>query len=124
MAFSKDYKAYDRKTDFHFYFSGQADGWESQSLEEGKRIGLKEVRLHFDSTFNSVEDFIVYVSSINGSAYNLKLISEALNGVDDIIVQFSNEIILFSDDQLVFNGSMVSNTHLYGLEALGWSVRG
>lgn len=124
MAFSKEYRQPQRWDTFHFYFSGKANGWESQSLAIGKLWALKEVRLHFSSTFASTEDFTVTVSSINGSSFNQILLSEPLNGLRDLIQQFSDPLLYFSDDQLVFGASMKSNINGYGLEVIGWAVRG
>jgi hypothetical protein len=127
MAFSTEYNGYKRWDDFHFWFSGKANGWEEQSLsfvDDAKGFKVKEVRLHFSTAFASVEDFVMYTSSIKASNFNTIWISEPLNGVRDLVLFFSQPIQLFSDDQLVFTGSMVSNINGYGLEVLGWAARG
>jgi hypothetical protein len=127
MAFTKEFLQPQRWDEFHYYFSGKANGWEDQSLDfisEGYRFKVGEVRVHFSSAFASVEDFVMYRSAINGSMYNNIWISEALNGVRDLVLFFSDPLNFFSDDQLVFTGSMVSNTNGYSLEVFGWAARG
>ena len=127
MAFTKDYRQYKRWDDFHFYFSGKADGWKEQSLNfvtEGYPYKINEMRLHFSTAFASVEDFIMRVSSIHGSMYNTIWISEPLNGVRDLVVFFSQALNFFSDDQIIFAASMKSNINGYGLEVLGWAAIG
>lgn len=114
---------YDRYDEFHYFATGKVDGWEQQSINIGKRFKFGQLRLHLSSIFASVEDLTVYVSSINGSAYNFKFLSQALNGIQDLIVDFS-EYFFTSGDQMVFNASMKSNTTTWGIEAIGWAVRG
>ncbi|MCK5606781.1 hypothetical protein KAR91_33070 [Candidatus Pacearchaeota archaeon] len=114
---------YKRWEEFHFFFQGLANGWEEQSLTVGKRVKLTQLRVHFDSTFVSTEDLIVYVSSIRGSAYNIKILSQTLSDVQDLVVIYTSDAIeVLSDDHIVFAASMKSNIHLYGLEVLGWAV--
>ncbi len=116
-------KDYQRWQEFHYFKSGQADGFENESINIGDRFKLGQVRFHFDSVFISAEDLLVYISSIDGSAHNIKILSHAMSDIQDLIVIYSAGIVMRSDDQLVVDFSMVSTTHLWGLEIIGWGVR-
>jgi len=101
--------------EFHYFKSGNANGFENESINIGKRFKLTQVRLHLDSTFVSTEDLVVYVSSTDGSQHNIKILSQPMSDIQDFIVIYSDAIIQRSDDQMVFEFSMVSATHLWGL---------
>lgn len=124
MAFTEKYTQPQRWDHFEFYFSGKINGWEEQSLAPNIKFKINEIRLCFSTAFASVEDFVVRLSSLKGSVFNLIFVSQALNGVKDLLWQPSQELIFGSDDQIVFAGSMASNINEYGLSALGWAVRG
>lgn len=109
--------------EFRFYASGKVDGWEQQSITNTSPYRLREIRLHFSSVFVSTEDLVVYISNVNGSSYNTKVLSQALLNVQDYRITFTS-MTLQSDDHIVFNGSMVSNVNGWGLEVLGESAHG
>ena len=125
MAFTQEEYNYERYKEFHYYFAGKEHGFETQSIAPGVLWKLKEVRLHFSDTFASTEDMVVRISSINGSAFNQVLVSQTMSDVKSYRVVFDGSgVLLYSDDQVVITGSMVSNVISYGLEAIGWAVRG
>jgi len=127
MAFDGDYIQYQRWDQFHFYdtfsialpFVG-----ETKSLAPADLWKLEEIRLHFSTAFASAEYLKIRISSIKGSAFNIVILSQSLNGVEDLRVHFSQPLLLFSDDQLIFYISNVSHANVGGLEVIGWAVRG
>lgn len=129
MTWDKENIEPQRWTQFLFFSSGGADGFVNESIIPGTDFGsipwkLGEVRLHFSVAFASVEDFVIRISSIKGSAYNTLLISQALNGITDMTIHYSDPLLFLSDDQLVITGAMVSATNIYGMEFIGWAAMG
>lgn len=128
MALSGDLSNYERWQEFDYFVQvGDADTGavsESMSSPNSKRWRLKEVRLKFSSTFASVEDFVVEVSSILGSYFNQKIVSQALNGVINYYNQFDSAVPLSASDTLNFTFSMGSGTNIAGIQVFGWAVSG
>lgn len=118
------YKPTTHWNEFNFYASGGVDGAFKESLSLGKAFKIGDVRLHLSIVHPSVEDFVIWVSSANGSAYNLILISQAISGIKDYMWIPTNPIIFDSDDQLVFSLFIVSASNTYGLDVRGWAVNG
>jgi len=123
MSLERDTISYQRWIEFHYFQDGKTDGFDTISIAPSKRFKIIQFRIHLSSAFASVEDFVVYVSSVNGSRYNHKLCSYAMNNTQTFIQGYSSDILeFFSDDQIVINFSMVSNTNGWGVEVLGWAV--
>lgn len=120
MAFTEKYLPYSRTK----YFSFFADGL-NVSMEENFTpdfdYEVKSITLHLSVVHVSVVDFIVRLSSIQGSAYNLKLISQAMNGVQDFIWTPDSTQIYYIGDHLNFSMTM-SGANRYGLLIEGWAV--
>lgn len=124
MAFTANEIQNQQWVHFSYFASGGANGVISESLAIGEVIQLAEIRVHGSAVFVSVEDFTVYISSVNGSAYNLKLVSQAMNTVQDYLFQPESAMLLLSDDQLVFGLSLASAVNTIGINVIGWAVRG
>jgi len=127
MSFTGDLTQYQRWDEFQYYSDEDGtDGNFSESLSNpGSKIWkIKDIRMHWSTAFASVEDLVVNMSSILGSYHDHLIASEAMNGVQDLLLQFSNPITLFSDDTVVFAMSMKSNINHFGLIVNGWAVRG
>ena len=124
MALSKDYQENERWVPFNFYESGGANGSFTTSIDEPHDLRFGEYRIHFSSAFASTQDLIIYISSAKGSAYNHKLLSQAMSDVKDLRVGFSEWVIIDSTDQLVLSLAMTSGVNVYGMEMIGWAARG
>ena len=114
----------DRWWPFTYFEQAGENGVYSESIAPGTRFRLKEIRLHFSTAFASTEDFTIAMSSVNGSYFNFKLLSQALNTVRDLIWRPDQPLDFFSDDQIVLGLSQVSAVNLFGIEVHGWSIVG
>lgn len=120
MAFTEEYLPYSRMKYFRFF----ADGLNA-SLDEDFTptfaYEIKSVSLHLSVAHVSVVDFIVRMSAAQGSAYNLKLISQAMSDVQDFIWVPDSTQIFNVGNHLNFSMTMSSNNR-YGLIVEGWAV--
>jgi hypothetical protein len=108
--------------DFAFFASNNKAGALNLYVSPGKVWKLKEVRVHFSVAFVSVQDFTLNISAAKGSAYNTKLLSQAMNTVQDLIVYYSTPLLFLSDDLLHLSMNAVIST-VRGIEVLGqWAV--
>ena len=107
--------------DFAF-FATKGIGAMNLSINPGKVWKLKEVRMHLSVAFGSVQNFIIKLSAVKGSAYNTTLISQAMNTIQDLFILYSTPIVFLSNDCL--NVSMfASMTAVRGFTVLGqWAV--
>lgn len=127
MAFTvQEFQQPGRWTHFSFFVSGGTNGAVTESLENPgqQKFKLGELRLHFSTAVASATDLVVRVSSINGSYHNAVLLSLALLGLRDVLLQFSNPYQLLSDDQVVIGWSQKSGVNIGGLNVQGWAVLG
>ena len=111
-------------THFDFYTTGGANGAFKDSLALGKVFKITDVRLHLSVKHPSVEDFVIWLSSAKGSAFNQIYISQAMSDVKDYLWQPGRELIFDSEDQLIFSMFIKSGSNIYGLNVRGWSVNG
>lgn len=125
MAWSEEVQQPARWSYFSFYASGGANGAVTESLSpSGKQWRFAELRLHFSVAFASVADLVVRLSAAKGSAHNFVLLSKALLGSTDVLLQLSNPYNLLSDDQLVIGWTQVSGVNVGGLNVQGWGIWG
>lgn len=83
---------------------------------------IGEIRAHFSVAFASVRDFIVSLSCAEGSAHNVTWLSQAMNGVQDLVVHYSEPLLFGSGDTLNLS-FFQSTTNILGLNVIGWAVR-
>jgi len=127
MAFSGDYIQYQRWDQFHFFDSSVAVdsvGPINASLIFSVLWKLEEMRFHFSTAVISVVYLKLKMSSIKNSSMNTILLSQSLNGVQDLTIQYSNPLLFYSNDTLIIIASTISTGNLLGMEAIGWAVRG
>lgn len=123
MAFTESFLENQRWYQFSFYETGHtADGMDESIAFATREWKLAEIRMHFSIAMISIFDLVIYLSSARGSAYNTKLLSQALLTVQDLWVHYSDALLFQSGDQLVFaHGSTVTVNHR-GTEVIGWAV--
>lgn len=130
MSLSGDFVQYQRWDMFHFYETENGTNGalstsiNNTALETYRRWKFQELRMHFSTAFASVEDLVIRISSTLGSNHNVKILSQAMNAIQDIHVYYSDPIVFYSDDQMVITMSMASGVNKYGLQVIGWAVRG
>ena len=123
-----DYIQYKRWDEFHFYEASipfNSTTGINTTLTQSMLWKLAELRFHFSTAIISDTTLIIRISSITNSSLNQRLVSQALLGVQDLIIQYDTlPLLLHSDDQLIITASTVSTTNLVGIESTGWAVRG
>jgi len=127
MAFSGDYIQYQRWDQFHFFDASVAVdsvGPINGSLVFSVLWKLEEMRFHFSTAVISAVYLKLKISSVKDSSINTILLSQTLNGVQDLTVQYSNPLLFFSNDTLMITASTISTGNLLGMEVIGWAVRG
>lgn len=115
-----------RHNDFMFYHTegGINPGITmDQGIDPGNDFYLTGVYLHLSVVHASVEDFVCTLSSVLGSAYNVTLFSNAMNGVKDYTWEPSNPMLFLSGDVLWFS-MVMSASNYYGLKVTGWNITG
>jgi len=107
--------------DFAF-FATKGIGAMNLTIYPGKIWKLKEVRMHLSVAFGSVQNFIISLSAAKGSAYNMLLLSQAMNTVSEVNLYYSTPLLFLSDDHL--NLSMFTSiATVKGIEVIGsWAV--
>ncbi len=125
MAFAEQYLQPQQWDHFTFYATGGANGVITESIDMSKTFKLMELRVHCSAVFASVEDLTMRLSSPLGSQYNLKLVSQAMNGVQDYLYICDNPAghLFASDDQIIVSLSLVSAENTIGIKVIGWSVQ-
>jgi hypothetical protein len=122
-----DYIQYKRWDEFHFYETSVAvnsTAGINTELQISVLWKLAELRLHFSTALVSDMTLAARISSIINSSLNQRLISQAMVGVQDLTVHYSDPLLFFSNDTLLVTTSTISVTNLVGIEATGWAVRG
>ena len=77
---------------------------------------LVEVRLHLSAAAVAAENFVIYIDSINGTAYDVILFTQAMATVQDVIYRPDTPIRLLSTgDKFVFTYTN-TNARTWGLE--------
>lgn len=113
-----------RWDEFAFYSYNSTPMSEILSFATVFRLGT--IQLHFSTSFVSVEDLVIKKKAIQGSEYDVLLISKSMSGITDYILIFDSVHIPFvSGDAITFLMSLgVPNVNTWGILATGWSVRG
>jgi len=128
MAFTEVYVQPQRWDEFMFFATVGEDGSVSETVAPGVIWKLKELRVHLSVAFASVEDLVFRISADagQGSAFNFKFLSQAMNGVIDYqyIPAVSDGMIFQSADLGVITMSGASANNVIGIVVIGWAVRG
>ena len=124
MAFTvQDFFGPHRWQHFSFFAKGSAvASFINETVEHNGAWKLAEVRLHFSTAFGSVNYLRLNVSAINGSSYDTILLSQSLNGVQDLFVQYFEPVLMVSGDKLRIISSQISVANEYGLQVSGWAI--
>jgi len=124
MAFTESFFGPHNWQHFNFYKTapGSVLSFITESINISAPWKLQELRLHFSTAMGSVKYLNIRVSSVGGSALNTILLSQDLNGVQDLYLHYSDPMLFFSDDQLVITTSVISVANWYGLQVIGWAV--
>lgn len=125
MAFSEVVEPYARRNYCTYYHSqGSAAATASTiivSLAMSHILELRKIRLHLTVAFPSVRDYMVYLDHHLSTGFDQNLISQAMNGIQDVMYQVDPTIILHSGDALHFS-LMHSAAGFIGIEVAGWAV--
>lgn len=89
----------------------------SYSLAPGKPFILQEIRLHLNSASSTTEDLVITLQSSLGSAYNVVVFSQDMNGVQDLIFKPDPATIFDNEDSLLITWTN-TNSCIYGLEVI------
>lgn len=112
-----------RWDEFAFYAKGSTPMSETTGFLTAFR--MNPVRLHFSTSFVSVEDFVIKLKSVKGSQYDQLVISKSMSGITDyILIMDSSPLGFVSGDQLLFSMSTAAGANTWGVICTGWSVRG
>ena len=125
---TQEFLPYTRQRYFNYFFTaGSAVGAAatestmSENFAPGFAFELEKIRLRLSAAHVSVVDFMAFVSHHSGEHFNHKLVSEAMFGVQDVLVQFNPTLKLYDGDVIHF--SMVySAANIYSVECAGWSI--
>jgi hypothetical protein len=126
MAFTEKYLPVAKQRYFTFFASDgdAAAAWNDTMDEQFSpdfAFILDKVRLHLSTVHVSVVSFVVTVSHHIDSAYNEILISQAMNGVKDVVYQADPNRYFHQGDTLSCAMAM-SAANVYGLEISGWAI--
>jgi len=116
------YRENQRWQEFSFFTSGGADGVITDTIALGRPFLITDIRAHCSVAFASVEDLTVRISAYQGSAYNVAMISQAMNTVQDLFYQPSISLTFLSDDHVIINLSLVSGANIVGINVNGWAA--
>lgn len=106
----------------YFTYYGSDDEPLMESISFGKPVEVEQIRLHLSTALASVEDLIIQISSVFGSAHNILLLSYSMFAHTDLVYQFEKTHKLTYGDILSIHLSFKSQTNWYGLSILGWEV--
>ncbi|MFB0556085.1 MAG: hypothetical protein ACETWQ_22510 [Phycisphaerae bacterium] len=82
-----------------------------------KEFTFEEVRLHLNEYATATENFVIQLQSSKGSAFNVKLYSKDMNGVQDIVYQPTKEHDIREEDSLKFTWPN-TQSKTWGLEII------
>ena len=126
MAFTEKELPYARQKQFQFFASDgdeavAPDAEFSESLAPSWAFEVEKIRLRLSTVHVSAVDFKAVVSHHLGSQYNHNLLSQAMVGVKDVLLQFDPTLKLHSGDTIDFS-LIMSAVNRYGIEVSGWSI--
>lgn len=125
---TQEFLPYQRLKYFTYFFTAgsavgaaDTDSTMSENFVPSFAFELEKIRLRLSGAHVSVVDFMVYISHHLGDHFNHNLISQAMNGVKDVLYQPAPTLRYHQDDVIHF--SMVySAANIYGLSVSGWCV--
>jgi hypothetical protein len=120
MSFTEKFLPVQRYQYFTFFATGSASINVEQFIPSFD-FELEKIRLRFSTAFASVQDFMVTVSHHLGSQYNHNLVSQALNGVQDVLFHPDRTIKYHVGDTIQVS-ILNSAENAYGLEIAGWAI--
>ena len=126
MAFIEKELPYARIKQFQFFASdGGAvvapDAEFVESLTPSYAFEVEKLKLRLSTAHASVVDFMVTLSHHMGSEFDQNILSQAMNGVQDVNLMFNPTLKLHSGDTI--NCSLImSAVNTYGIEITGWSI--
>ncbi len=122
MTFTAEYLPTSKHRYFTFFATAGAAGVTmGEDFAPGFAFRLDKVRLHLSTAHVSIVDFMVWISHHIGSQYNQNLISQAMNGVRDVMYHPDRPITYHDTDTLRFS-LILSAANIYGLEVSGWAI--
>jgi hypothetical protein len=125
MSFTAEYLPYARQRYFTYYATGgSAADTGSTMVEEfapSFAFMLDKIHLHLSSVHASVEDLMVHILHRANSYYDYDLLSQAMNGIKDVLHFPSRPLLLHSGDTVRFSMVYSAANH-YGLEISGWAI--
>jgi len=126
MAFTEDTIDVERYWPMHFYMDADviANSSINETITKAKKFRIGDIRLHFSGGVTSAADFMINVSSILGSRFNVQLLSQDIQGSTDVFLHYSSYLQFNSGDHVVFTTSTFSVVNSYGIEVFGWAVVG
>lgn len=125
MSFTEKQLPHSRQKYLTFFATGGSAANTNSTMIEfvdyGQAFELEKIRLRLSLAHVSVVDLMVYISNHLGSYYNHNLLSQAMAGVKDVLLQFDPTLKLHPED--VIHCSMIySAANHYGLEVSGWAI--
>ena len=123
MAFTLSTMPYARQNYFQYFATGDeaTNSIMAESLAPGYEFEIGKIRIHLSTAHASVVDFIVTTSHHLGSQYNETLVSQAMNGVQDVLFPPDRTLKYKYDDTLLFS-MVMSAANTYGIEVSGWAI--
>lgn len=87
----------------------------SYTFIPGKEFVFEEVRIHLSAASSTSENFVVTLDSGRGSEYDVKLYSQDMDTVQDLIYQPVDPHEFEAEDSLVFTWTN-TNSRTWGME--------
>ena len=122
MSFDSEKMPYAR-LDYRLFFASQAAAGGSmfEDINLSYAFELDRIRLHMSGAHGSVEDFTVVLSHHRGSYFNQNILSQAMNGVQDVLYQADPPARINRGDTIHFS-MVASAANPWGLEVSGWAI--
>lgn len=127
MAFeeTKTYITYSRQKHFAFFYSTGSTVATASTLlmtfDPKFDFELEKIRLHLTVAFPSVRDFMVQLAHRLSTAFNQNLVSQAMNGVQDVMYQLDPTLKMRYGDVMSVS-FMHSAAGFIGIEFSGWAI--
>jgi len=127
MAFeeTKTYMTYSRQKYFDFFYSTGSTAATASTLlmtfDPGFDFELEKIRVHLTAAFPSTRDFMVQLAHRLSTAFNQNILSQAMNGVQDVVYEPTNTLKLAYGDVMSVS-FMHSAAGFIGIEFSGWAI--
>ena len=92
-----------------------------ETIELGGAGQIEEFRIHLDAASATAEDLTVTLLSASAAVYNMALVTQDMNTVQDLVWQPTRPIVTFPGDQARVQWTN-TNGRVYGMELI-WSGR-